>query len=219
MTMKMKRFLIAGGNSTLLMWDYPKWQKKQLVKKYLGEVEQIGFVEKSNGITSLKMMGNELCINATLALVSQLGNRGKLKTSGLDQEIKFKNINGVSYLEFPLPFNKKDNVILFPGIGFICSNTAVNLNKKKLSSLAKKFSLPAFGLILYQENKIKPYIYVKETDSLVEETACGSGSIACSIVTGYSKIIHPTGQSILVRQRGDIFIVGAKVVKIGESYE
>ena len=217
--MKTKKFLIAEENSTLLVWGCPEWKKSQIIKKYLGDAEQIGFIEDSNGISSLKMMGGELCINATIALASQLGADGKLKTSGLNQEIEFKNKNKFTYLKFSLPFTREGNIVLFPGIGFICSSRLIYGAKKELSSLAKKYSLPAFGVVSYQDNKITPYVYVRNTNSLVEETACGSGSIAYSIVTGYSKVIHPTGQSILVRQRGDLFIVGAKVVKIEENYD
>lgn len=71
--MKKQKFLIAGGNSTLLVWGCPVWKKSQVIKKYLGEVEQVGFIENANGISSLEMMGGELCINATLALASKLG--------------------------------------------------------------------------------------------------------------------------------------------------
>lgn len=217
--MVLKKFLIAGGNSTLLVWQCPENKRRRLIKKYLGKVEQIGFIEEFNGLPSLKMMGNELCINGTLALASQSGNQGKLKTSGLDQEINFKNKNGISYLEFPLPFTRDKNIICFPGIGFIYSNTRKYRGKIALSKLATKYSLPAFGSISSKSNKIRPFVYVKETDSLFEETACGSGSIACSIITKYSKIIQPTGESISVRQRDDIFNVGAKVVNIGEIYD
>lgn len=217
--MKIKKFLIAGGNSTLLIWGCPAWKKAQVIKKYLEEVEQIGFVEESNGTSFLQMMGGEFCINATISLASQLGKVGKLKTSGLNQEIEYKNKDKITYLTFSLPFTTRGSIVLLPGIGFIYSNTWKYRSKKELSKLAAKYSLPAFGAIASKDNKITPYVYVKETDSLVKETACGSGSIASSIVTRYSTIIHPTGQSILVRQRGDLFIVGAKVVKIGERYD
>ncbi len=217
--MILQKFLIAGGNSTLLVWECPKSKRSIVIEKYLGEVEQVGFIKKSDGISSLEMMGGELCINGTIALASQLGIRGKLKTSGLNSDVNFKNKKGISYLELLLPFKRDANVICFPGIGFINSNTRVYQSKKRLAQLAKKYSLPAFGSISYQNDKLVPYVYVKNTNSLFEETACGSGSIVCSILTGYSKIIQPTGESISIRQRGDIFIVGAKVVKIGESYE
>ena len=217
--MKIQKFTIAGGNPTLLVWGCPQLQKNQYIKKYLGEVEQIGFVENSNGITILKMMGDELCINATLALASQLGSQNILLTSGINKLINIQNDQETTFLKIPLTFKRISNKVLFEGIGFICTDRSIIPTKKMLVTLADKNSKPAFGLIRYQKNKIRPYVYVKRTNSLVEETACGSGSIACSIVTGYSEIIHPTGQSILVRQRDDIFIVGAKVVKIGESYE
>ncbi|MDD5147705.1 MAG: hypothetical protein PHV63_04130 [Candidatus Daviesbacteria bacterium] len=60
---------------------------------------------------------------------------------------------------------------------------------------------------------------MKATNSLFEETACGSGSIACSLTTGFNNIIQPTGETIFVKFKGTKFTVGAKVDKIGESYE
>lgn len=45
--MRIEKFLIAGRNSTLLIWDCPAARKKEIVKKYLGETEQIGFVSVS----------------------------------------------------------------------------------------------------------------------------------------------------------------------------
>lgn len=217
--MILKKFLIAGGNSTLIAWDCPKRQRSEIIKKYLGEVEQVGFAEKSSEISCLRMMGNELCINGTLALASQLGRRGILLTSGTNKPVSFENKSGITSIEIPLNFRKEENIILFEGIGFICSEKPIPFIKKLLIDLAEKYSLPAFGLLIRQKNRIKPFVYVKNTDSLFEETACGSGSITCSILTGYSKIIQPTGQSITVQQKDGLFNVKAKVVKIGGSYD
>lgn len=207
--MKKDKFLIAGGNSTLLVWDCPLMTREEIIKLNLGKVEQIGFVDKAN----LNMMGNELCINATLAFAYQFSKSGLLKTSGLEGSVKFWN-NKYTTLEFDLPYKKVENIILFSGIGFICSNSQTFQNKRSLQILANKYSLPAFGVVGFKNNQIKPFVYVKETSSMFPESACGSGSIAFSIFSGFENIVHPTGQSILVRQRGSKFTVTAKVVRI-----
>ena len=78
-TIKVKTLKIAGGNSTALIYNCPKKLRKKISKKYLREVEQVGFVYKNK----LIMSGGELCINATLALASQLLKKGVLFTSGI----------------------------------------------------------------------------------------------------------------------------------------
>lgn len=212
--------MIAGGNSTLLVWDCPQKMKNKIIKKYLGKFEQVGFVEQSKTeLPKLVMMGNELCINATLSLASQLGYRGSLIASGVTKPIKYENKNGNTYIRLKLPFKKIKNIILLPGIGFLCTKTKPKVSKRYLLQLATKYNSPAFGIIFYKENKITPYVYVKGTNSLFEETACGSGSIACSLVTGLEEIIQPTGDRIYVKTYRNKFTVGAKVVKIGENYE
>ncbi|MCL4365993.1 hypothetical protein M1437_02085 [Patescibacteria group bacterium] len=218
--MEMRNYLIAGGNSTLLVWGCPSNQKNKIISKYLGGFEQVGFVEETRAnLPKLIMMGDELCINSTLSLASQLSNSGLLLTSGLTKPVRYKNINDNTSIELDLPFKKIENIVLLAGIGFICSNSEPKVSKRYLSRFAEKYNLPAFGVVFYKENKITPYVFVKKTDSLFKETACGSGSIACALITGSENIIQPTGETISVKIKGTKFTVGAKVVKIGESYE
>jgi len=54
-------------------------------------------------------------------------------------------------------------------------------------------------------------VYVVDTDSLVQETACGSGSIALHLVSGLSEIMQPTGECISVTHEGNTFSVTAGV--------
>ncbi len=206
----MKKFLIAGGNSTLLVWNCPSVQRERIVKQYLGEVEQIGFIDKNK----LVMMGGELCINAIVALASQLSTKGILYASGLDTPINYVNRKEVTSIQFSLNVARENNTILLPGIGFICTDEDRKVTKRLLSSLAKKYNMPAFGIAIYRDEYLTPYVFVKETNSLLKETACGSGSIVTSIAMGISKIKQPTGEYIEVAIKNDKITVSAQVKEI-----
>jgi histidine racemase len=182
--------------------------RTQLAKKLLKEVEQVGFIDNNR----LTMMGGELCINATLAFASTLGKKGKLFASGIGESVYYENIKKKTTLKLPLKYKKEKNIILFNGIGFIINNQ--NVNKKILRKLSNKYKLPAFGAINYKRNKISPYVYVKQVGSFVRETACGSGSIAFSIFSGYNKIVQPTGKAIEVNINKNNVEIKAEVTRI-----
>ena len=200
---------IAGGNSTALISKCPKNLRNKTIKQLLKKVEQVGFISENK----LTMMGNELCINATLAFASQLKNKGILYTGGVKKPIKYKNENNQTIIKIPLKYKIQKNVILFEGIGYICIKDKKKATKTFIKNLAKKYKLSAFGAIVYEKNKINPYIYVKQVGSFVNETACGSGSIAFSLFSGYKKIIQPTGESIYIKVRGKEIEIKAKVTK------
>ena len=65
--MIIKKILIAGGNSTALVYNCSEKQRKKISRELLKNVEQVGFISKNK----LIMMGDELCINGTLAFASQ----------------------------------------------------------------------------------------------------------------------------------------------------
>tara|TARA_Y100000310_G_C20663497_1_gene806125 strand:+ start:440 stop:1120 length:681 start_codon:yes stop_codon:yes gene_type:complete len=211
---------IAGGNSTVLVSGCPEKMKDRLSKKYLEKVEQVGFVSEIGGVPRLNMMGGELCVNATLAFASQLFDKGELVTSGVEGKIKYENKNGVTKISIPLKYRKLKNIILFDGIGFICIDKCrkFRLTKKFLSNFCKRYDLLAFGAIIYDQNRIDPYVYVKEVNSFVRETACGSGSIAYSLFSGYGEIVQPTKKVIEVKRVSDKNIeVISKVCEIKEG--
>jgi len=211
--MKIKKYLVAGGNSTALVYDCPIDKRREISINLLEKVEQVGFIS-TNNFPELQMMGNELCINGTLALASTLGKEGKMKTSGVRQKIFFLNDEEKTTIQIPLKFKKVDNIILFEGIGFILfdSKEKTDVKKKLALNLCDRYNLPAFGVIIYENNRITPYIYVKEVDSFVKETACGSGSIAFSILTDRNEVIQPTGEKIWVEVEDQIK-VSARVTK------
>lgn len=217
MIMNVKKFLIAGGNSTALVYDCPVMDRNKTLKKLLKEVEQVGFVSTNATLPKLTMMGGELCINATLAFASTLDKNGELATSGLKNPIPYTNKNGSTTIQIPFKFKKDNNVILLDGIGFILYDTKEKseIKKSELSDLAKKYKFPAFGGIIYEKNKIIPYVYVAGVNSFVKETACGSGSVAFCIFSGIADVIQPTEKIISIRKKTEFFDISAKVT----SYE
>lgn len=213
--MKIRKYLIAGGNSTLIVWDYQKDEMSSIIQQRLGEVEQIGFATKNVvHMPTFKMMGNEFSGNGTLAFASTLGKKGVFQTSGLLAPVKFENNKSLTTITIDMPYTQVNNIILFEGIGYLCSNKNNKVEKEELEKLAEKYSLPAFGIIINNNGKISPYVYVRKTQSLFNETACGSGSIATSIVTGLTNITQPTNQIIRVEKNKNIFKLTAKITEI-----
>ncbi|MEK7092781.1 MAG: hypothetical protein AAB907_04100, partial [Patescibacteria group bacterium] len=76
------------------------------------------------------------------------------------------------------------------------------------------YILPSFGIIYFRDNIIFPIVFVKQTDSLFEESACGSGSIAFSILTKKTNITQPTGKRIIVNRKDYSFAVNAQVTNL-----
>lgn len=208
---RIKTFLIAGGNSTLLVQNCGENTRKQLISQYLGKVEQIGFVQGNR----LEMMGSELCINSTIAFASQLPEKkGELFTSGIKGAIKYSNSDTQTTIELPIIATVDKNIVLLPGIGFLCETKDINITKELLLNFCQLYNLPAFGVAIYKNNQLTPYVYVKETDSLIKETACGSGSIAVSLFTGLQKIRQPTGACISVRIEKNNIAISAQVKEV-----
>jgi len=105
--------------------------------------------------------------------------------------------------------------VLLSGIGFLVTKEKIRITRRSLLELTNEYRLPAFGIVLTDENRIEPYVYVKQTNSLFKETACGSASIATNIILGINKIIQPTGESIYVENKQNKIRVSAKVVALG----
>jgi hypothetical protein len=113
--MEIRKYLIAGGNSTALISGSVS-NRQKVVQNLLKEVEQVGFINLGE-FPTLEMMGGELCINAVIAFASTLEREGSLKTSGVKDSVKYANSNGKTTIFLPLDYEKKGDIIIFPGIG------------------------------------------------------------------------------------------------------
>jgi hypothetical protein len=210
--MEIKSFLIAGGNPTDLVWNCPVEKQLEIARKYLSKVEQVGFISTDKGLEKLTMMGNELCVDAMLALAYDGPSVGELLASSVEGPVLCNN-DAVTTINFHLPYIRNGNVVLFNGIGYVCTQNESDISRDAAVQLARQYNLPAFGQIYYQKGKIAPSVYVAKMGSFIHETGCGSGSIAVGIVTGWEAIIQPSGYFITVRRNGDSFEVAAKVTR------
>ena len=209
--MQTKYFTIAGGNKTALIWDCPVGDKHIHIRKILPTVEQIGFVTGETN-SHLSMMGEELCINALLALAAHLETTEGTISTPTHQEIFFKNFEDKTQIAITLTHSRVENIILFDGIGFICTQENNLILSDSLTTYAQRYALPAFGILAYDtDTRIAPKIHVVNTGSTLDETACGSGSVAMHLITGHNHIIQPTGEIISVHREGDTFYIEATV--------
>ncbi len=229
--MKPYRVLYPGGNLTAIITKFflPDLQKK-VAKKIMTlhtEIEQVGFLSSSDNQTydcSLEMMGGEFCLNATRCAAfiwSQYShsNNVLLKISGLDDILRVKVLKNTVRIFFPerLFLNvtkiKEGSIVDFPGIKLLITDK--DLNKQHFKYLLERYGSdsPAFGLIKtaqFSENfiSIKPLIWVRAVDSLVEETGCGSGSLAACFVL-YKKFDR-IKNFLVLQPSGDYYKVSFK---------
>lgn len=213
--MKIERYVIAGGNSTLLVEGSPLVKRDAISQKGLQVAEQVGFVSRDQELPYLCMMGEELSVNGTIAFAKTLvASGGSLRTSGFNGIVGFTNLGELTSITMELPYRQEGNIILFEGIGYQCVKNMQVPSANELRYMSRKYSLPAFGTAIFNGNRLSPYVYVEKTNSLVAETACGSASIALNILTGQKRIVQPTGQAIYIARTGNQFTIAAKVAKI-----
>jgi diaminopimelate epimerase len=233
-----------GGNPTLLIEDLKRQilelERQKICQKLLktGECEQVAFIEQTKaGLFKCQMMGNELCINALRSVgawVYQTRKRTKFKlassgTSDLFQITITPTDQNNPDVEIKIPLNYKltklSNTITLIELNGIAHFLSPNLNptESQLKKLIQKYPItktfPAVGLINYQQKneityKITPLIFVKETNSYILETACGSGSIAVLLNQNKAKlnIIQPSKSIYKLRKNQQYIWLSSKVL-------
>jgi len=224
------KFMIynPGGNITALVINdnYDKIFKQEINNTILYKfnfIEQVGFISNNY----LEMAGGEFCINASRCAIYHLSTiNKKLVVNILDKKIKGKilnnNIVSISYqinknIDSLITNNKEYSIVNLDGINLIFLDEFENnilLNKitdkdifTKVKNKIMKFNInsKAIGIVLTNKNNIYPFIWVKEIDTLLLETACGSASVAYSLLN-YKKtkncdyvINQPSGYSVNIK--------------------
>lgn len=181
---------------------------EQMMRNVDLQAEQVGFLEKPQGSGArvrLQMMGGEFCGNATMSVAAWLAQqdgvaqqrRYLLEVSGAEQAIDCSVIpvsEGRFKGEAPMPLPEavleaelvpgiKTPLVRFPGIlHAILPEGSMNdaQAEELISSACAALGAEAMGLIFVNEgfDRIRPLVYVRETQSCVWESGCGSGTAA-----------------------------------------
>lgn len=182
------------------------------------EIEQVGFVSNLKNSPHLDMMGGEFCGNASRCVAyeifSKKGKTAVFSVSGYKGKVFATNNRGQisiilksDFLENIQP-HPLGHVVNLQGISFLL--TAKKNIGMTPEAFLKKFSLghSATGLLRLVKKSdgyyIYPVIYVPATKTLVEESACASGSIAAVLVLnklGKGKVfsvVQPSGKKFKV---------------------
>lgn len=197
-----------AGNITIFVMDpaerkdYPKIAALLLEQKEF-QAEQVGFIEKKeDGTMRMQMMGGEFCGNASRSfgyfksmmdethprlVPVEVSGSARILTAEVDLQA------GTSRIDMPLPLGKRMletpegavyPMIVFDGICHIIVEAAPQSAAftEMLMELAKKeVSCDAYGIMFLEGEKMTPVVYVKETDSLIWESSCGSGSMGAAV--------------------------------------
>lgn len=216
----------------------------QLLEQREYKAEQVGFMEEMrNGTCRMQMMGGEFCGNATRSfgyLKSLLDpDHPKLvevDVSGSDSPLKVEvDLEaGTSRTAMPLP--RKMVSLLVPGHGscpMVCFEGISHIIVKGprrgdafvqtvLKAAKEQDTCDAYGIMFLEPSgdgmekcyRMTPVVYVAKTDSLVWESSCGSGSMACAAYLADKKedgtyiyiLKQPDGliEASVIRRKGKI---------------
>lgn len=219
------------GNITALVSSEVSLSLRSEVARSIMEqdtrIEQVGFMQEfSTGQRkfNLEMMGGELCINGSMAAAWKYCTEHKctsvtFTTSGILENIR-ATIHGdrvtlflpssliVSATHLPQGICVElqgIRVLVREGVDWLESDTLLNEISVPLFSPAIVFAgfSHTNGILT-----IAPLVWVRETQSYVKESACGTGSIALAHVSQAEKtmdvsILQPSGHAVRVVRRTD----------------
>ena len=167
------------------------------------DAEQVGFAEGlAAGNPRLQMMGGEFCGNASISAAALMAHKGgivsgdiALEVSGADEPlcVKVQKLDGRKYLgtvAMPLPVGIETArfgshelpVVQFPGISHVICDGSLSVfdAEANIRSWCEALNVDALGLMFLDGSSLKPYVYVRSTDTAVWESSCASGSTACA---------------------------------------
>lgn len=229
------QLIYPSGNPTAIIYGKFPLAKKQMINRKIFRsnklVEQIGYLYRPDDNYLFEMMGGEFSANGCRsALFSLL----KFKAGATKFKIRLgggiKTISGcvkkrLSEITIPYSFTPQkivnnQNYFSFEMLG----NYYLVLNKKNgteeevekiiKNNFYKYKNTPGLGIIFFEklkggEIKINPFFWTRETNTLINETACGSGSVAVTIYQSYLqkkpfnnfRIKQPSGDYISIENR------------------
>ncbi len=222
-------------NEDVSKQDYVKISEKIMSRDDL-KIEQVGFINTcpKTKTERMDMMGGEFCGNATrsfgLYLAKKRGLCGKgslsVAVSGMSAElvVEYDVENKFCRTSMPLATSidyisvddKQFPVIVFEGIIHVVAED-ISINRSLVNrikeALSAKYQFDAMGVMFLDSQKLfmNPVVYVKETNTTVDEGSCGSGSVAAAIFLAQK---NPDGvYTIEVAQPGGTIEVVVEIVQ------
>lgn len=198
------RYADPAGNVTALVESPVHPDDRVAVSKRilaLGKAEQVGFAVSpiQGGEGRLQMMGGEFCGNATRSfgylLAKERYGTGlhhiPVEVSGAAAPLMVSaDLNaGTASAEMPLPLRLSSLTVgdqTYPRVDCpgICHVLVADHAPDKalvgrILKAAAELPMEAIGVMFLEGTRLTPAVYVRSTDSLVWESSCGSGSMAC----------------------------------------
>ena len=210
----------AGNITALVLADEYNLEQKRIINSRIMEkeskVEQVGFLSLRD--RRLTMAGGEFCGNATRCAALYYIE----KQQSMELEINNNKIEvGINkkqevWCEIPIQGYRIEKIeeniykIILKGITILVVKEIENFNNLKeiAINLIKKYKLDddAIGVMFVDkiENiiKIYPIVWVKEIDTLFFENACGSGTIAVTMLE--SMLENASKEYEVIQPSGDI---------------
>ena len=202
MKIKYKVYNPAGNITALVIGDNYSLEERKIINNKIMEensrVEQVGFVSTTE--KRLTMAGGEFCGNATRCAILYYDIKEKECIRINNKIIKGEKQEDNIWCEIPINEHKFDMVeediykVKLEGITMIIlkeklSQNYLSKNLKeegmKIINRYKTLEDNAVGVIFTEKTdilKIYPVVWVKDIDTVFLENACGSGTIATSMV-------------------------------------
>lgn len=164
--------------------------------------EQVGFIEPASlpgAQARLQMMGGEFCGNASMCLAAWLARSGGLEQTQVTLEvsgcaapvrcsIRSGDGHALGTVDMPLPerIGQAEGLpaVFFPGITHLIAPASDFPDTARaedfLRRTARSLGAEGVGLLLIDKaaSRMTPCVYVSETDSVVWEHGCASGTAA-----------------------------------------
>ncbi len=209
----------AGNITALVLGDEYDLKQKKLINNMIMEkepkVEQVGFVSKK--YKRLTMAGGEFCGNASrCATLYYTENQQNIELEVNNYKIKagVDKKNKV-WCEIPIEQYKiikiNENIykVILKGITILVVENATNYKnvKQDARELIQKYNLKddAVGVMFVERIKkhikIYPIVWVRMIDTLFFENACGSGTVAISMLESW--LTQKTNKYAIKQPSGD----------------
>lgn len=218
----------AGNITIFVMDDVPDTQYAAIASMLLGDnrfkAEQVAFCTKPKmgGDGRIEMMGGEFCGNATRSygyllnrMLPKNPEKVRVEISGADcpLEVIVDATQGRCETQMPLPAGETIikyaeevfSVMCFDGIAHIIVPGAPRKKAFVEGLIAELRSIAdssAYGVMFVDGDNMVPVVYVCETDSMIWESSCGSGTMAVASLGAIQQ--QDGGYCCALRQPGGI---------------